>query len=135
MTRLLRLGCAMACLLTACADPAEPAPAGPAENALFVSVQIPEPLIPLQRVARFENPLEAALKRQRLGEVTGGGSQLGPRRPDGKYQILGVDLDVELSDAARGLPALRAALRDLKAPPGTVLVYESGGQSVKESLW
>jgi hypothetical protein len=42
---------------------------------------------------------------------------------------------VELTDAGRGLPALRAALRKLEAPPGTELSYESGGKSVKEPLW
>lgn len=121
---------AAACLVAACAEPPEPAPAG-----LFVSVHIPEALMPLERVARYEDPLATELVKQGLGEVTGGGTQLGARKPDGKREILGVDLDVDLADASRGLPALRAALRKLKAPPGTELVYKSGGKPVKEPLW
>jgi hypothetical protein len=135
MRRLPPLACAATFLLAACADPPESALKPAAGKALFVSVHIPEPLIPLERVARYEDPLEAALQEHGLGEVTGGGTQLGPRKPDGKASILGIDLDVELTDAGRGLPALRAALRKLEAPPGTELSYESGGKSVKEPLW
>jgi hypothetical protein len=136
MNKWLRLTVAVTCLLAACTDPPrpDPAPAKPSGSALFVSVRIPQPLIPLERVARYEDPVEAALKKQGLGEVTGGGSQLGPRKPDGKYDILGIDLDVELTDADQGLPALRAVLRELEAPPGTELIYESGGKPVKEPL-
>ena len=130
MRALPCLAIAAACLVAACADPPEPAATG-----LFVSVHIPEALMPLERVARYEDPLTTELVRQGLGEVTGGGTQLGARKPDGKHDILGVDLDVDLADARRGLPALRAALRRLNAPPGTELVYESGGKPVKEPLW
>lgn len=135
MKALPCLAIAAACLAIACADPPEPAPAQSARTGLFVSVHIPESLIPLERVARYEDPLEAELVKQGLGEITGGGTQLGPRKADGKQDILGVDLDVDLTDASRGLPALRAALRKLNAPPGTELTYESGGKPLKEPLW
>jgi hypothetical protein len=130
MKALQCVAIAAACLAAACADPPASAPAG-----LFVSVQIPEALMPLERVARYEDPLAAELLKQGLGEITGGGTRFGPRGPDGKQDIVGVDLDVDLADAGRGLPALRAALRKLHAPAGTELVYDSGGETVKEPLW
>ena len=64
----------------------------------FVYVRIPEPLGPFERGDKYEDPIETALARANLGEVTGGGQQLGERKT-----IAYCGIDVVLKDRARGL--------------------------------
>jgi len=98
-------------------------------------VHIPEGLVPLERGARYEHPLGDALRARGLGEVSGGGSQLGPRKPHGTHDVISIDVDVDLVHAARGLPALREELRKLHPPPGTRLSYTGpAGEHVQETL-
>jgi hypothetical protein len=82
----------------------------------FVYVRIPEPLHPLEREDKYEDPLGAALAEVGLGKVTGGGQQLG----DGNsIEYCGVD--VILMDRIRGLKFLEEVLLRLGAPDGTVI--------------
>jgi len=121
-------------LLVACSTPDDVADAS-ARDGLFVVVSIPEGLNPLERGARYEEPLHAALHAQGLGEVSGGGTRLGPAKPGGGREITAIDIDVELVDAERGLPALRDELRKLNPPAGTRLTYEGeNGEPVEEPL-
>ena len=119
-------------LLMACSPPP---PSGEPASGLFVVVRIPESLSPLERGAKYEDPLHAELRRRGVGEVSGGGTGLGPASEDGRREIQSVDIDVELIDAERGLPTLRAALKELDAPPGTGLSYERDGRRIDEPLW
>ena len=87
-----------------------------ARGKVFVYVRIPEPLRPLERGDKYEDPLIAALVESRLGEVTGGGQQLGEGR-----SIMYCGIDVVLSDRIQGLAFLQEALCRLGAPAGTVI--------------
>jgi D-alanyl-D-alanine carboxypeptidase len=49
----------------------------------FFYVLIPGHIQPVKRGERFEDPLQAALEKEKLGEVTGGGSQMG----EGKMSV------------------------------------------------
>lgn len=70
----------------------------------------------MERGERFEDPLQAALDAEDLGEVTGGGSQMG----EGKtVEFCG--LDVEVTDRDRGLQVIREVMHRLNAPSGTVI--------------
>ena len=137
MSKLLRALCASMWLLATC-TPAAPEPEEASEVSgagLFVMVHIPESIEPLERGSKYEDPLNAALQAQGLGEVTGGGTQLGPLKADGSSEVTAVDIDVDLVDAGRGLPALRAELKKLNPPKGTELSYEEDGENIKEVLW
>jgi hypothetical protein len=68
----------------------------------FFYVLIHEPLGPMDRVERYEDPLTDALGE--LGEVTGGGSQLGE---GGTIAFCG--LDVVVNHRERGLMVIRDA--------------------------
>ena len=82
----------------------------------FFYVRIPGDIKPVARGDRFEDPLDEALKTADLGEVTGGGSQMG----DGTtVEFCGVDVVVR--DRDRGLALIRSVMRRLGAPPGTVI--------------
>ena len=82
----------------------------------FFYVRIPGNIQPIERGERFEDPLQAALDKEKLGEVTGGGSQMG----EGKtVEFSG--LDVEVTDHDKGLQIIREVMRRLNAPSGTVI--------------
>jgi|ERR1044071_414480 hypothetical protein len=101
-------------------------------NPLFVYTKIPGNLGPVDRGDLFEDPLQDALDMERLGEITGGGSQLSDE--SGNFvEFCGIDID--LYDAARGLALLRNELMRLQAPPGTMLLYELDGREWEEPVY
>ena len=110
--------------------PSERAPDEPQ----LVQVWIPEQIQPLDRGAKYEDPLDAALKKEAVGEVNGGDTQLSAPDADGKRNIEWVGLDVDLSDFERGMPILKRELSRLGAPPGTILEYSRNGRKMEERL-
>src|SRR3954464_14638249 len=70
----------------------------------FVFVRIPEQIQPLERADKYEDPLDRVLKKERVGEVTGGGSSLSHPDADGKRTIEWVGIDVDLSEFDSGMP-------------------------------
>ena len=82
----------------------------------FFYVRIPEDVQPTERDERYEAPLQAALNTEDLGEVTGGGSQLG----EGK-SITFCGLDVEVYNRDKGLALIRSVMRKLDAPHDTII--------------
>lgn len=103
-------------------------------KAQFVFVRIPEQIQPLDRGAKYEDPLDAALKKERVGEVSGGGTQLSVPDAEGKKSIEWVGVDVDLSDFDKGMPILKRELLRLGAPAATVLEYTRDGKKVEEQL-
>jgi hypothetical protein len=112
------------------------APRHPQESTttVFVFVKIPESIMPIERGEKYEDPLDVALKREKLGEVTGGGSQLGEPDAQGAATIDWVGLDVELTDLDRGLPFLKGELLRLNAPKQTTLEFQRAGRQVVEAI-
>ena len=103
-------------------------------KAQFVFVRIPEQILPVERGAKYEDPLDAALKKERVGEVSGGGTQLSAPDANGKKSIEWVGVDVDLSDFDQGMPILKRELLRLSAPPATVLEYTRNGREIEEKL-
>jgi hypothetical protein len=95
----------------------------------FVFVKVAESIQPLDRGTKYEDPLDAALKAAKLGEVTGGGSSLSKEK---KIEWVGVD--IELTDVIKGVPFLRRKLFELGAPKGSTLEYELNGKKVELSV-
>ena len=100
----------------------------------FVFVRIPERIEPLDRVAKYEDPLNAVLKKEGVGEVTGGGSLLSAPDSKGWRSIQWVGVDVDLSDFTNGIPILKRELRRIGAPPSTILEYTRNGKDIRELL-
>lgn len=92
----------------------------------FIYVKIPGHIEPIER-GEIEDRIEPLLREAGLGEVSGGGSQLGDARPDGTRPIefCGIDIDTTDRDAAREL--LRSLLPTLEVPAGTELHYTKQG--------
>jgi hypothetical protein len=103
-------------------------------RAQFVFVRIPEQIQPIDRGAKYEDPLDALLKKEAVGEVSGGGTQLSAPDANGKKTIEWVGLDVDLSDFEKGLPILKRELLRLGAPTNTILEYSRNGQKLEEWL-
>ena len=98
----------------------------------FIYVFLPGDIDPLDRGSRYEDALEAELRLAGIGWVSGGGSQLGPERPDGTSSIEFCGLDVDVIDVAAGRKLLRQHLPALRCPPGTELHYSQGDLSLQD---
>lgn len=98
----------------------------------FIYIKIPDAIQPLDRAEIFEDPIDAALKPQELGHVSGGGSLLGNARPDGTRPIefCGIDVDTTNRDAV--LMLLRRLLPDLGIPLATELHYTTGNTKLQD---
>jgi len=99
---------------------------------MLLIVRIPGHIEPLERGERFEDPLDAALQTARLGEVTGGGTQLSEPDADGCCRILFCEIEVNLTDLGESLPIVRQELSRLQVPAGTTLHYEMNGAEHEE---
>lgn len=70
-----------------------------------------------------EDPLDEALQRDGLGEVTGGGTGMGIS-----------NIDIEVNDPERGLMLIRQVLRDLGVAPSTI-IRQSGSPSLRHRVY
>ena len=85
----------------------------------LVIARLYEHLEPMDRGARYEDPLHAALEAAGFGSVTGGGSQL--NREGG---IDFADLEIELTNLDDALAMTVAALEKAGAPAGSEILHE-----------
>jgi hypothetical protein len=100
-------------------------------NPLFLYIKIPMDLEPEDRMAIYADPLDAALSRDGLGAITGGGS-MENEEGDG---IAWSGVDAELYDVERGVALLRSELVRIKAPQATTLIYELNGQEFEDPVY
>ena len=92
----------------------------------FVFAKIIDHILPMERGAKYERPLHAALHTRGLGIVTGSGTQMS--RDGSKVEWVGIDIDLRDLDGA--LAFTRDYLRELGAPSGSVLEYRAGEQKI-----
>ena len=88
---------------------------------LPVTAQLNHLLDPLDRGARYEDPLEQALPAHGLGKLDGGGTLMLQ-----SGEIERIDIEVVLTDATRGIPFLIETLEGLGAPRGSKLQVQVG---------
>jgi hypothetical protein len=84
---------------------------------------IPGDIQPLERGARFEDPLQKLLQTAGLGTISGGGSQLDDPYPDGRARVEFCGLDIDVLDRDQVRRMLRDELSRLGVSPGTELHY------------
>jgi hypothetical protein len=95
----------------------------------LVIARIPEHIEPLDRGARYEDPVQDALAIRSLGKVTGGGSQLTPAAEIGY-----VDVEMALADLDEALDVAKRVLEDAGAPVGSELLYQEDGSDVARAF-
>ena len=91
----------------------------PEQGQCMVFARIEDPLMPLQRGQKYEDPPKRALMQAGLGRVTGGGSVQGT---DGAIEW--ISLDMQLVDIGDALEFTRRKLKELGAPRGSVLKFK-----------
>jgi hypothetical protein len=104
-------------------------------NPLFVYIKIPGDLDPFERWEQFEKPLQKALEKDGLGEVTGGGSQFSEPDEDGLESVEFCGIDIDLYDAWKGLALLHRELIRLQIREGTTLLYVLDGRGREEPIY
>lgn len=92
----------------------------------FIYVRIPGHIEPIER-GEIEDRIEPLLRETNLGEISGGGSQLGDARPDGTRPIEFCGIDIDTTDRNAALELLRSLLPTLDMPAGTELHYTRQG--------
>ncbi len=98
----------------------------------LIYVFIPEPLGPMDRGDKYEDPIIDEFERLGLGEVSGAGTALGDERPDGTRPIVSCGIDVDTDDVAATRAALRTLLPTLGCPKGTQLQYAISGKPLRD---
>jgi len=82
-----------------------------------VTARLYEHIEPLDRGERYEDPLDAALRDAGVGEVTGGGSQMGEL---GEIEF--ADIEIQVSDMDAALLVIAQTLEQAGAPAGSQLL-------------
>lgn len=95
----------------------------------LVIARIPEHIEPMDRGARYEDPVQDALAIRDLGMVTGGGSQL-----TAAAEIGYVDVELALADLDGALEVVQRILEEAGAPVGSQLLFEQDGVEVERAF-
>jgi hypothetical protein len=93
----------------------------------LVLARLYEHLEPIDRGNRYEDPLQEALAANSLGQVTGGGTQLGA---DGA--IAYADIEIELANLDGALRTAAEALEAAGAPQGSELILADDSSVLRE---
>ncbi len=86
-----------------------------------LTARLYEHIEPLDRGERYEDPLDSALRAADLGEVTGGGSQLGEL---GEIEF--ADIEIRVLSVDDALPVIVRSLEDAGAPVGSQILSNAG---------
>ena len=100
----------------------------------LVYVFLPDPLGPIDRGEKYEDPIIDELERLELGEVSGGGSSLGDPRPDGTRPIEFCGIDIDTDDVKATREMLRGLLPGLGCPAGTQLHYRDADKPLQDEF-
>lgn len=103
-------------------------------EAELLYVFLPEPLGPIDRGDKYEDPIIDELERLGLGEVTGGGTGMGNEGPDGRREIQSCGIDIETGDLNASRAALRELLPKLGCPQGTQLQYSLADRALQDEF-
>ncbi len=92
-----------------------------------VLARLHEHIEPLDRGERYEDPLQAVLEDAKIGQVTGGGSQMS--------ELGGIDyadIEIELANLDDGLRIVSEALEKCGAPQGSELINLGDSRVLRE---
>jgi hypothetical protein len=91
-----------------------------------VYIKIAEPIRPLERWKKYEDPLLAALRQGNLGEVIGGGAMT---TKDGTIEYCGIDA-VIADPAEAAIAVIKAVMQKAGAPKGSQIEFEDSDKII-----
>jgi len=94
-------------------------------STIAVNVNLYEPVMPIDRGERYEDPVFAALEQGKLGGPGDGGGTLSSK--DGEIEQVDFDVEIASLDA---IPVIVRVLEEAGAPKASELRYEVAGESV-----
>ncbi|PTQ10142.1 hypothetical protein CLG96_13525 [Sphingomonas oleivorans] len=100
----------------------------------LVYIYLPGSFEPIERGHRFEDPIDAELRLVGLGYISGGGSLLSAKKPDGAREIESCGIDVDTIDVQAARTLLRLHLPTLGCPSGTQLHYCEAGKALQDEF-
>lgn len=89
----------------------------------IITARLKAHIEPIDRGEWYEDPLSEVLEKNRMGEVTGGGSALGD-----DFKIMHADLEIALANLGTALQLTRDCLEKLGVPVGSELIYEADSE-------
>ena len=93
---------------------------------VYVIARLNDRAQPLDRGSLYEDPLDDLLKSERMGTVTGGGTQLGEDN-----EIVFCDVEIQVTaPLEQATPLICSTLESLGAPIGSKLIVESDNSEV-----
>lgn len=84
-----------------------------------LTINIPGNILPVDRGKLFADPIDRALRAAGLGELRDEGTQMGVE--NGRYVVVGCDINVKVTDVPGALAVIRRVLLDAGAPPSTTI--------------
>jgi hypothetical protein len=97
-----------------------------------LTITIPGDVSPVERGKRFADPLDHALRAERLGQLGDEGTQMG--LVDGRSVVVAAEIEVTVTDLDRSLAVIRRVLRAAGAPPATTIT-QHGPDKVVHGVW
>lgn len=88
-----------------------------------LNIKISDPIKPLERWQKYEEPIASVLGEQKLGMVSGGGT-----KTDKNGVIEYCDIGLEVIDLKKAIPLIVGALRKAGAPAGTEIKDDRTGK-------
>ncbi|HEV2750961.1 MAG TPA: hypothetical protein VGV12_10610 [Gemmatimonadales bacterium] len=95
-----------------------------------LTVMMPGNIQPIERGARFADPLNQALKAEGIGETGDEGTHMGI--VGGSVVVVAADIEVSVTDLGRGLAMIRRVLRAAEAPAGTTITEHAATKVVHQ---
>jgi hypothetical protein len=92
-------------------------------------IKIPEPLEPVERGEKYDDPLQDLLEETGLGIVNGGGT-----KTDNDSHVLYCYLDIQISDLDQGRRKIAEFLETQGAPQGTRIIEYAPGAFLEALL-
>src|SRR5437879_3839269 len=97
-------------------------PLSPPTDRTVVTAQLNHKLMPLDRGARYEDPLNDELAKRGYGETDGGGTMLQKSK-----EIEYIDVEMFLTQLDKSIPFVIERLEFYGAPKGSKLIVREGG--------
>ena len=94
----------------------------------LITIEFPMIISPVDRLQKYENPLNIFLKNNSIGYVSGGGT------PVGEYVGIGSQIDIACNDGAVNINRIYDFVCESNYPKGTILKFNNNTNVISLSV-